>query len=293
MTTPRTIRVVLRPLNAGTDAAFSASQRRELEVPELEELGVFVVFDGSALLLEAFDDQTLHTASDPEPRAVASLGEAEPVRSADGWQFSLSRQADGAWELVASPSRHVGPTAIPAPHLDDPLIVLPTPVLHLARERATEGQGDVSAGLLLRFGQTTVPGILAGQDRPMELVSDWWEHRSDGERAQVARHALSLADAIAATCRHLATTPDDHTPAWTEAIAAVCLQRDLLASIRITLRKVDAAPADPKPFEAADRALRHLLAGLVSEVRIQHPFLRFVARERGSFWAHPGRRGID
>jgi len=288
MTTPRTIRVVLRPAQRGTDAAFSASQRLELEAPELEELGVFVVFDGTDLYLEAFDDQTLSTPSDREPRAVCKLTVVEPVDSTDGWRFTVTRQTDGAWALEATPKTVASIPWLPAPALDDALLLLPDVVRAVAIERASVGSGDVAAGLVLRFGQTSIQGILAGRDRPGELVVEWWQLRSQDEREAVAGHAHTLARAVASTAAHLLSEEAVHTSSWADSVTALCLQRDHLASLRTALRRLNGLAPEAAAFQQADHLLLKLFGSLLAPVVPTHPYLRWVGARRGSFWSRPG-----
>lgn len=293
MTTPRIVRVVLRPTAPDSDGAFAAPGRLVLEAPPLEALGVFPVVIGGQLFLEAFGDQSLFAPDDATPQAMRPLRPETPLTAADGWRFVVQELGDGGWEVVAEVAPTPPNRSVAGPRLDCDLLVLPRVVRDAAAEQSALGAGGVAAGLVLRFGTTALAGVLQDRDRPQELVSAWWTGLSEAGRADVIEHLVQLADAVADEAVRLLDDEDRDLPAWDVELLALCGDRDHLASASTLLRRVAPARRPAARIAAADARLRRVLASLVAPLTVDSPLLVHVARERGSWWARPGARDVQ
>lgn len=282
MTRPRELRLVLQVPTARADAAFSAASRHELEVPELEALGVFPVVAGDRLLLEAFDDVELSTPGSSAPRSSVELVDGVPVETSSQWTIQVERRPDGSWELVARPP------VLPALPLADPLLVLLDPVRREAEAVGSAGDGAQAAGLVLRFGNTVLKGVLEGRQRPRELVEEWWAALSPGQQRFLKDEVARVTATVQRRAEALLADEALGAAAWEQELVGLCRERDRLASLRTVARDRAGPAVDEALARAADARLVRLVGSLAAPVDHDHDWLRFVEDAHGSWWARLG-----
>ncbi len=280
----KTIRVELDLPEEFYEGAYSEEPyERQHHVPQLEELspGVELFSNREGFILRSWDGPRLK-AEDEQPVEVASLAAGRSVLDVLGNRISMDGRT-----LVLEPAPELARCAIPGPDLSDDGLWLPE-AARLASTQATDvGRGEVSAGLVLRFGRpASLEVIRSGRAPDREIPSRWWKALTAEQRSEIGRNSASATELLGLRVDDLLADAEPESSGWRGELLDACRTRDDLCSTARVLRTF--APASVPALSEVDASLRRLFFSLYQEIPARDPLLLLVASEGAGWWSRPG-----
>jgi hypothetical protein len=161
---------------------------------------------------------------------------------------------------------------------------LPEAVRAAAREAAAAGNGEVIAGILVRWALTQAPGREAGVRSPLyRAAMDWWAAVPSGPGGKAEVEAIA-EHAAGAFGEDVGCFAGGFAGLDAGVVEALALRRDTLESVAFFLLVVGAGDACRRALAEADEWLRLLYAESPVE-RFTSEYLDAIARRGAGWWA--------
>jgi hypothetical protein len=281
---PRRI-ALLPPMEHAELARGHRPLESPIAVPALVPLKLSLWRRGPLIILRCNGAPELYVGGAIEAEAEAPLSAETEVLHGSGCRLALDAQGDLQIWGTDPPM-----TDFPPPALNEALIQLSAAVRMAVQQAGLRQDGQISAGLILRFGEPASWEIIRrGLDPVGDTIDRWWKALPPEAPSGLGWWCEGLAAALIEEAADLLEEPLPEEEGWKATVVSILQRRDELACGVVVLQRC--APDQlPRPqLRALDPLLIELLDHCYAPLGPLGPLLDEVGRRGGGYWARPGR----